>query len=220
MIEIKKTEDGSHTLFVPELNEHYHSAFGAIRESMHVFIHAGLHYIDPKDEINILEVGFGTGLNALLTAMEKQDQKIRYLGIEAFPLENEMIKQLNYPRLIPSAGSGLIFEGIHQAEWGIESAITKHFQLTKIHSKLQESVLPENNFHLVYFDAFAPDVQPELWSQDIFMKIYRTMKPGGVLVTYSSKGTVKQNLRAVGFTVKRLAGPPGKKHMVRAVKEG
>lgn len=219
-MEIKKTADGSHTLFVPELNEHYHSTFGAIRESMHVFVDAGLNFIDQKGGLNILEVGFGTGLNTLLTAIEKQEQQIRYRGIEAFPLENEVIQKLNFPQLIPYDGSDLIFDKIHQAEWGKESAITEGFTLTKTHTKIQEADLPESNFHLVYFDAFAPDVQPELWTKEIFGKIHAAMKPGGVLVTYSSKGLVKQNLRAAGFTVKRLPGPPGKNHMVRAEKKG
>ncbi len=218
MIEIKKTKDGSHTLYVPELDEHYHSAFGALQESMHVFIDAGLIFFDQKKEINILEVGFGTGLNALLTAIESRDQQIIYWGIEAFPLENEVIQKLNYPQLITKDGSNLIFDGIHRAEWGKEIKITEAFSLTKHHLKIQNAELPENHFHLVYFDAFAPDVQPELWTGEVFKKMYTTLKPGGILVTYSSKGLVKQNLRAVGFSVKRLPGPSGKKHMLRAEK--
>jgi tRNA U34 5-methylaminomethyl-2-thiouridine-forming methyltransferase MnmC len=218
MIEIKKTDDGSHTLFVPELKEHYHSAFGAIQESMHVFIHAGLKYFDQKEELSILEIGFGTGLNALLTAVESRDQQIKYWGIEAFPLDKEVIQKLNYPQLIPYDASDLIFDKIHQGEWGKASKITDAFMLTKFHSKIQETALPKNHFHLVYFDAFAPDVQPELWASEILMKIYASMKPGGILVTYSSKGLVKQNLRAAGFSVKRLPGAAGKKHMVRAEK--
>ena len=217
MIEIKKTEDGSHTLYVPELDEHYHSAFGAIRESMHVFIHAGLMHFDQK-EISILEIGFGTGLNALLTAIESRDQQIKYWGIEAHPLQDEIIKKMNYPQLIPFDGSDLIFDKIHEADWGQETTITENFILSKFHSKIQETILPENTFNAIYFDAFAPDVQPELWTEEIFKKIHAAMKPGGVLVTYSSKGLVKQNLRAAGFTVKRLPGPLGKKHMVRAEK--
>lgn len=217
-MEIKKTDDGSHTLYVPELDEHYHSAYGAVQESMHVFIGTGLNHFKQKDELSILEVGFGTGLNALLTALNAPKQKAMYQAVEAFPLQDEVIQKLNYPQFIQLEITDLIFDKIHKAEWGIESAITKNFILTKIHSKIQKADLPENHFHLVYFDAFAPDVQPELWTEDIFKQIFASLKPGGILVTYSSKGLVKQNLRAVGFTVKRLPGPAGKKHMVRAEK--
>jgi tRNA U34 5-methylaminomethyl-2-thiouridine-forming methyltransferase MnmC len=216
--EIKKTDDGSHTLYVPELDEHYHSAYGAVQESMHVFIDAGLKYFDDKDELSILEVGFGTGLNTLLTLIETPLQKITYHAVEAFPLDLKTIKKLNYPNLMSGQESDLIFKKIHDADWDKEVKITDKFMLTKVSSKIQDTALPKNHFHLVYYDAFAPDVQPELWTEDIFNKIYTSMKPGGILVTYSSKGLVKQNLRAAGFTVKRLPGPPGKKHMVRAEK--
>lgn len=218
MIEIRKTGDGSHTLFVPELNEHYHSAFGAMQESMHVFITEGLNFLDDKKDLSILEAGFGTGLNAWLSALQAGDRIIKYHGVEAYPLEKKVTGQLNYPELMADAEKQSLFHQLHEAAWNHEIQITENFILTKTQAKLQDAELPEANYDLVYFDAFAPDVQPELWTQEIFEKIYSAMKPGGILVTYSSKGLVKQNLRAAGFTVKRLPGPPGKKHMVRAEK--
>lgn len=219
MIEIRKTGDGSHTLFVPELNEHYHSAFGAMQESMHVFIREGLNFFDNKKSLSILEAGFGTGLNAWLTTLQAGHRIIRYHGVEAYPLDKKVTGQLNYPELMADTEKQSLFHQLHEAAWNRETQITENFFLTKTHAKLQDIDLPAATYDLVYYDAFAPDVQPELWTQEIFEKIYMALKPGGILVTYSSKGLVKQNLRAAGFTVKRLPGPPGKKHMVRAEKE-
>ena len=218
MIKIKKTEDGSHTVFVPELNEHYHSSFGAIRESMHVFVKAGLSCFNDAEEINILEMGFGTGLNALLTALNRRGQTISYHGIEAFPLEKDVLVSLNYPELLSDPLAGYVYNELHQAKWEEPTPVSEGFTVEKTQSLFQEIQLPDKYYHLVYFDAFAPDIQPELWAEEIFAKIFHAMKPGGILVTYSAKGLVKQNLRQAGFTVKRLPGPPGKKHMIRAEK--
>ena len=143
---------------------------------------------------------------------------IYYQGVEAFPLKKEVLVRLNYPEFIQDSSAKEIFSRIHAARWGSEVPIKQHFHLTKIHGKIQEIKLPDNSYDLVYYDAFAPDVQPELWTEEIFTKIFQAMKPGGILVTYSAKGLVKQNLRKAGFTVKRLPGPPGKKHMLRAEK--
>ncbi|MCF8364932.1 MAG: tRNA (5-methylaminomethyl-2-thiouridine)(34)-methyltransferase MnmD [Bacteroidales bacterium] len=220
MIEIRKTLDGSHTLFVPELNEHYHSSFGAVQESLHVFIEAGLRIIQKRQEvINVLEVGFGTGLNALLTAIHSFGHVIYYTGVEAFPLDWEITKKLNYPAFLDYANSGAIFSKIHHAGWEQEYTITKNFTLLKIKAKMENFVPETNTYDLVYFDAFAPEVQPELWTKEVFGKLHNALTRGGLLLTYSSKGLVKQNLRASGFEVKRIAGPPGKRHMLRAVKQ-
>lgn len=220
MIEIRKTDDGSHTLFVPELNEHYHSSYGAVQESLHVFIEAGLEFISTQsDTITILEVGFGTGLNTLLSVLHSNNYKsIHYTGVEAFPVEMSILRELNFSACCKIENAKVAWDKIHVANWSEDSALTDSFTLRKIHAKIQNISLESEQYDLIYFDAFAPEVQPELWTVEIFRKLFKAMKPGGVLVTYSSKGLVKQNLRASGFEVKRLAGPPGKRHMVRARK--
>ena len=211
--ELLITADGSHTLYVPELNEHYHSINGAVQESLHVFINAGLNFVS-KDFIKILEVGFGTGLNALLSLIEaeKQNKKIYYESIEPYPIEPEIWQNLNY-----ATKSADYFVSLHTAEWNKEMKITEHFTLKKLNVLLNDYQTLQK-FDLIYFDAFAPDIQPELWSKAVFDKMYNSLNVGGVLVTYSSKGLVKQNLRDAGFTVTRLKGAGGKRHMVRAVK--
>ncbi len=217
MIEIRKTDDGSHTLFIPGLNEHYHSSYGAVQESMHVFIDAGLNFLsDQKTKINILEVGFGTGLNALLTLLHSTNKIIFYHGIEAFPVSKEITGQLDYPGFLKDKNAILFFDKIHRVKWNEDMSITEKFTLRKEQAKIEEISLEREKYDLVYFDAFAPEVQPELWTEDIFRKLFDATKSGGVLVTYSSKGLVKQNLRTSGFEVKRLPGPPGKRHIVRA----
>lgn len=213
------TNDGSHSIFVPELNEHYHSSFGALSESLHIFIRAGLDAIRHKfPSINLLEIGFGTGLNMLLTCLNACDSLIKYTGLEAYPLDFETIQQLNYPELAKEKNAATLFEKIHEIDWEIPSNITKNITLTKQKCFLETANFSENQFHLIYFDAFAPDVQPELWTQAVFLKLHKSLVSGGMLVTYSSKGLVKQNLRSAGFTIERLAGPPGKRHILRAWK--
>ena len=224
--ELVKTDDGSYTLFVPELNEHYHSTYGAVQESMHVFIHTGFaNFIDKKD-ISILEVGFGTGLNALLTLREAGINKksIHYTTIEKYPIKHEEVEALNY-HLALGDDLKFEFELLHNAEWGTftnislnkENAGEANFSLKKLNIDLQNFV-PDTSFDLIYFDAFSPNVQPELWSEAIFNTMYKCLNAGGMLVTYSAKGFVKRNLRAAGFLVKRLPGPPGKREMLRASK--
>jgi tRNA U34 5-methylaminomethyl-2-thiouridine-forming methyltransferase MnmC len=213
------TGDGSHSLFVPEINEHYHSSFGAMNESRHVFIEAGLRFLlAEKSTIHVLEVGFGTGLNALLTCLEAKNHNINYTAIEAYPLSFDTIQQLNYPDLLNDENAGRIFRELHLAKWEQPCNITEQLVLTKKNVFLEEAQFSPQYFHLIYFDAFAPDVQPELWTGSIFQRLYGWLAPGGILVTYSSKGAVKQNLRSAGFTIERLAGPPGKRHILRAKK--
>ncbi len=215
---LEATADGSHTLFVPSLNEHYHSTFGAVQESNHVFIDAGFSYVSKHQEINILEVGFGTGLNAFLTALSKGDRRISYTALEAYPVQKAIIDCLNYPEMNGLSDPSGIFQQLHSVGWERFIEIVPGFNLRKIHTKIEVCDLPDNFFHLVYFDAFGPNVQPEMWTDEIFRKIHRATAPGGILVTYSSKGLVKRSLRAAGFGIERLPGAAGKRHMLRALK--
>ncbi len=216
------TEDGSHTLYVPDLNEHFHSTFGAIQESQHIFIDAGLvPLLHKKEEIHILEIGFGTGLNALLTYLlcNKENQKVHYTSIEAFPVEEEIYRKLNFGSLINHKNASEVFLQLHSTPWNLESSLDEKFILKKSHTRLEDVILPESHFDLVYFDAFAPDIQPELWAEKEFKKLYKALKTQGVLVTYSCKGNVKRTLKAVGFTIEKLPGPKGKREFLRAYKQ-
>ncbi len=215
--ELKITQDGSHTLYVPEIDEHYHSHFGAITESQHIFINAGLASLE-SEAVSIFEVGFGTGLNALLSAIHAEDNKMRvsYTSLEKYPLDQAVIRQLNYGSLTGSRGVQL-FEAIHAAPWGERTAITEWFLLKKILSDLtvEDQV---GLYDLVYFDAFGPDKQPEMWSEEVMRRIEAINHAGSVFVTYSAKGSLKRMLRDLGFAVTLLPGPPGKRVMTRAVK--
>jgi tRNA U34 5-methylaminomethyl-2-thiouridine-forming methyltransferase MnmC len=211
------SQDGSHTLYVPSLDEHYHSHFGAITESKHIFIGAGLASL-AGDKISILEVGFGTGLNALLTALYAGEHEISvaYTSLEKYPLDPKIVQQLNYGVLTASNGPEL-FEAIHSAPWGSPVQITEWFSLNKIQSDLTADD-PEGRFELVFFDAFGPDKQPAMWTEEVIRRIAAVTRPGSVFVTYSAKGSLKRLLRALGFDVTLLPGPPGKRVMTRAVK--
>ena len=213
--ELKITEDGSHTLFVPELNEHYHSTHGAIQEAMHIYLSAGFDFC-IQDPIHILEIGFGTGLNCLLTLIEAQKKKrtVIYHSIELYPINEELIENLNYTDQIEGLDKGL-FSRLHKAKWNEEVKITKNFTLNKLQGNLCEYNFPAK-YDLIYFDAFAPDIQPELWTQDIFEKLHKYLNKDAILTTYSTKGIIKRALRSAGFEVKRLPGPPGKRQMLRA----
>jgi tRNA U34 5-methylaminomethyl-2-thiouridine-forming methyltransferase MnmC len=216
--ELRETADGSKTLFIEELDEHYHSIHGALAESRHVFIEAGLKFID-KDEIYILEIGFGTGLNLLTTleANETLKKRIFYTGVEAYPVLTEEVNKLSYENLdIPEPVQSLIPE-IHDALWEKNHSITSLLSLKKEEKKFQE-IRNQNEFDLIYFDAFAPSAQPELWTEDVFKNMFNALKPSGALVTYCAKGQVKRNMKAVGFEIERLPGPPGKREMTRAIK--
>lgn len=213
---IVQTDDGSSSIFVEKLGEHYHSHFGAIQESKHIFIETALAQIS-KTDINVLEFGFGTGLNALLTLefAEKHKIKINYISIEKYPVELKYIERLNYNELIPKVGNKFI--DLHKTEWNKSIDISDYFSIHKIENDFLETELPKN-IDVVFFDAFSPDTQPELWTVELFKKIYNCMNNQSVLTTYSSKGIVKQALREVGFTVKRLEGPIGKHHILNALK--
>jgi len=215
------TEDGSHTLFVPDLNEHYHSIHGAIRESGHIYIQAGLLPLAAGEpSLSILEIGFGTGLNAFLTLIEAKKLKldVHYTTIDPMPLAEEIWSALNYPRLIGNKKANEWFWQIHQAPWEVWIDISPKFHLRKVKVALENFEMPGHLFHLVFFDAFAPDVQPELWTEEIFDKIFRMMAPGGKLVTYCCKGYVRRNMLNAGFGIEKLPGPQGKREMLRATK--
>jgi tRNA U34 5-methylaminomethyl-2-thiouridine-forming methyltransferase MnmC len=215
------TSDGSHSILVKQWNEQYHSLHGAVQESKHVYINAGLNeFANFKNEaLHILEIGLGTGLNALLTLLEfqKNKAKILYTAIEAFPLELDVVKQLNYSKIIDNEASQEYFIKIHTCNWNEKVEIVPGFVLEKMNTKLENLKLSEQ-YNLIYFDAFAPRVQPELWTEEVFRKLYNLMLPGGILVTYCAKGEVKRTLKKVGFVVETLQGPPGKREMVRAAK--
>jgi tRNA U34 5-methylaminomethyl-2-thiouridine-forming methyltransferase MnmC len=217
------TKDGSHTIAVPDLNVTYHSIHGAIQESMHVFIDAGLHEImkqnPPPGTIAIFEMGFGTGLNALLTWMEAESFKRRvyYYSIELHPLSVEEVRQLNYTARLNHANLEQIFNLLHSVNWEVEVPVTEYFLLHKTKSNLLDlSTLKQ--FDLIYYDAFAPNAQPELWTQDVFEKLFAIMAPGGILVTYCSKGDVRRAMYAAGFIVEKIQGPQGKREMLRGKK--
>ncbi len=221
MIHLKLTSDGSHTLTSDQfLNETYHSANGAINESQIVFIEAGLKPLLKKnpDELNILEIGFGTGLNTFLTLKEIENRKttlIKYVGVEAFPVSYDIASQLNYPDLLKFETKH--FLKLHECEWNREIHIRSYFILNKIFADFKNFTVPEK-FDLVYFDAFSPATQPELWEQPMLKKIYDLMNANGVLTTYCAKGAFKRTLKAIGFTIESLPGPLGKREITRATK--
>ena len=212
--EIVVSQDGSHTLYLSNLNEHYHSTFGAISESMHIFIRHGLQALN-QNPVRLLEAGFGTGLNAWLTLIEGESagRTIDYTGIEKFPLEMDTIRQLNYPALLKKDDS--VFLRLHEVEWERSHKLTPGFTLTKTRTDLQ-LFSTEQSFNLIYFDAFAPEIQPELWSAELFERLGRMMIPGGILVTYSAKGMVRRNLLHAGFQVAKHPGPAGKREITVA----
>ena len=215
------TEDGSHSFFVPSLDEHYHSHHGAIQESNHVFIEKGLKRVsDGKDFVRILEVGFGTGLNALLTALEAVGRglEVEYWTLEAFPLTKEELAALNYAELMPGARAAEIWGALHLAAWGEMVSLCPEFRIHKMNVKVQEAILPVC-FDLIYFDAFAPEKQPELWTGSIFEKMWDLTSENGILTTYCAKGSVRRSMVAAGFKVERTNGPPGKREMLIAMKD-
>lgn len=214
------TDDGSTTIHLPDLDEQYHSKHGAIQEAYHVFINTGLEYLLKQlqpNPLKILEIGLGTGLNAFITLLEADKNKIpiSFTGVEAYPISSLEIEKLNYPLLLNSTEA--YFKKLHQSEWEKQISISTHFSILKRKQFFSE-ITDKNNFHLIYFDAFGARVQPELWTEQIFKKMYTALKKGGVLVTYSAKGSVRRAMQTVGFEVERLPGPPGKREMLRAHK--
>lgn len=228
---IEQTADGSATLFVPSLNEHYHSIKGAQSESQHIFIDMGLKESEATHP-RILEIGFGTGLNALLTqrVAEASKRNVHYTTLELYPLAWEVVNQLGY--VTPHTPEAAIFEQMHRTSWEKETTITPHFTLRKrvadvnewataqTTGKREADAEPEPHFDLIYFDAFAPEKQPEMWTQELFEQLYTRLNTGGILTTYCAKGEVRRRLQAAGFVVERLPGPPGgKREILRGTKQ-
>lgn len=210
------TEDGSHTIYLPEMDEHYHSTHGAIQESMHIYVGQGLLQLQ-KTEITILEIGFGTGLNAWLTycLAKKNNLSIKYISLEKYPLTETEYTQLNYPTSIFHEHSA-VFGCLHQAEWNSLVEISPNFKLHKIQADLLTYHFdPLPQFDLVYYDAFGPSKQPEMWTDEILQKVAATVKTEGLIVTYCAKGTVRRALAAAGFKMERIPGPIGKKEILR-----
>lgn len=219
-LEIIKTSDGSDSLLNTTLNETYHSVHGAIQESEHVFIKAGLEFVvqySNTSSIHILEIGFGTGLNALLSLQHGalKSKHFQYTTLEAFPLEEKIWSGLNYGEKL---GAEKQFDMLHRVPWEAWSALTHNFSLLKKKDTLQNIALASDQFHLIYFDAFAPSKQPEMWEFDALEKLANSLLPGGVFVTYCAKGQLKRDLKKIGLVVETLPGPPGKNEMVRAIK--
>ncbi|MBL7792044.1 MAG: tRNA (5-methylaminomethyl-2-thiouridine)(34)-methyltransferase MnmD [Saprospiraceae bacterium] len=220
MSTIIETQDGSHTLYSSRFGESYHSRYGAIQESRHVFISAGLFYVIPlRKEIRILEMGFGSGLNAFLSLLEAKKREVHlwYDAVEAYPIATDDAIALNYPAQVVEPDARENFMALHLNNWEEWHAITPFFNLRKRHMPI-EQLDEEEQYDLVYYDAFAPSAQPELWVSPVLARIYRALKPGGVLVTYCAKGIVKRTLSELGFHVEALPGPPGKREMTRAIK--
>ena len=216
--EIIQTHDGSTTIHIEEWDECYHSKFGAIQEAQHVFIKNGLSLFENKT-VSILEIGFGTGLNAFITFLESQrlNQRIDYVGVEAYPVSPEEVLLMNYVPALKAENESASFEKMHECNWEEQIILRNNFLFTKRNQFFQD-IDDLEKFDLIYFDAFGYRVQPELWSTAIFQKMYNALKPNGILVTYAARGVIKRSIIEVGFTVEKLEGPPGKREMFRARK--
>jgi tRNA U34 5-methylaminomethyl-2-thiouridine-forming methyltransferase MnmC len=217
--ELVITADGSKTIYLPEWNEHYHSSHGALQEAQHVFIQHGLN-TQTQDYVTILEMGFGTGLNALLTyfSSEKKYQFVHYIGVEAYPPSEEEWRAMNYTQFSNDPDAEAIYERMHTGSWGKAQEISEHFVLEKQQCTLTNAVVASETVDVIYYDAFGPRVQPKLWTPEIFQLLFDWLSPGGTVVTYCAKGQVKRDLKTVGFLVESLPGPPGKREMTRATK--
>lgn len=219
-LEIFNTQDGSHSVFSPIFGVSYHSKYGAIQESQHVFIAAGLlEKAATQKEVSILEIGFGTGLNALMTLLEAERRHltIHYTGVENYPLSLEEASTLNYPEILEAPSHRSVFEEMHRIPWGEPKTLSSSFHFTKLKQKFEDLSL-KDTFDVIYFDAFAPSAQPELWETEVLGIMYDALKADGILVTYCAKGSVKRALKSLGFTIEALKGPPGKREMTRAKK--
>ena len=213
------TSDGSTSIHIPEWNEQYHSKHGAIQEANHVFIKNGLSLFENQN-INVLEIGFGTGLPCFITFIEakKFDLRVDYVGVEKFPISNNECSQLNFVAELNAEQNNDVFDKMHSCHWESKQLLSNDFYLTKRQQDLM-NINEKNMVNLIYFDAFGARVQPELWTVEIFQKMYNALKTGGVLVTYSAKGSVRRAMIEVGFKVEKLKGPPGKREMLRARKD-
>ncbi len=216
---IVKTSDGSLSVYLPEWDENYHSKHGAIQEAYHVFIKNGLDLYKNGSSLSILEMGFGTGLNCFISFLEaqKRDLSIDYVGLEGYPLEVELVFELNYPKQLGAENKAMAYDLMQRSEWNVLTKIESNFTVTK-KEMLFEEYEAKDTFDLIYFDAFGAKVQPELWTEVIFKKMYDALKKNGVIVTYAAKGSVRRAMQVVGFKVERLPGPPGKREMLRGTR--
>lgn len=216
---IVRTADGSKTIQLTDWNEQYHSLHGAVQEAYHVFIEAGLRQFSDR-ELSILEVGLGTGLNALITLLEAPSLglKLHYTALETAPVSEAEWRELGYGSALDTTGAALWYEALHGCPWEEPFTLRDGFTLTKNNTDLRQFVAPAPAYDLIYFDAFGARVQPDLWTEDIFSSMFSALRPGGILVTYSAKGSVRRAMEAVGFHTERLPGPPGKREMLRASK--
>lgn len=219
-MQIINTHDGSHTIYLPEIDEQYHSVNGAVTESKYVYLEKGFSFSGAKNP-TVFEVGFGTGLNCFLTALiaAKEKRPTLYYSIEKFQLAKSIIKQLNFPQQ-SSIEEMELFDKIHDSDWNEVIRISEYFKLKKINADLTKYNFDGiEKLDIIYYDAFGPDKQPEMWTPQIFNKISHATAPGGVLVTYSAKGEVRRQLMSSGFEMERLQGPPGKNQMLRGIKK-
>ncbi|MDR2085359.1 MAG: tRNA (5-methylaminomethyl-2-thiouridine)(34)-methyltransferase MnmD [Bacteroidales bacterium] len=216
-VEIIKTSDNSNSLYVPELEESYHSVNGAVNESRHIFINLGLKYFEGRESLKIFEMGFGTGLNAFLTYIFARENgiNIEYITCEAFPLDINIVSKLNYSELLSIDNNDYL--KLHISKWNEEIKIDENFHLFKINKMMQEIDF-KDNFDLIYYDAFSPSKQPELWSEEIFLKLKEHLVAGGVIVTYCAKNSFKRMLKTIGFEVESHPGPVGKREVTRIIK--
>lgn len=216
--EIVITNDGSVTIYLPDMDENYHSRYGAIQEAYHVFIKNGLALTEGRS-VSILEIGFGTGLNCFITYLEslKTGQEINYTGVEAYPILPEETVQLNYVSQLDADDKQEIFNKMHASGWGEKIVLNEKFSLTK-RQQLFQDIDDKNQYDLIYFDAFGYPTQPELWSEEIFAIMYAALKSEGILVTYACRTVIKKAMLSAGFTVKKVPGPPGKREMLIAFK--
>lgn len=216
--EIIITDDGSTTIRIPDWDENYHSTHGAIQEAKHVFIKNGLDLFQNQDSISILEIGFGTGLNAFITFLETLNkEKVYYVGVEAYPISSEEIAQMNYVTELQATQYQVVFDKMHFCNWESQQNITENFILTKRKQFFQD-IEDKGQYHLIYFDAFGFPLQPELWSEAIFKKMFDALLPKGTLVTYACRSSIKNAMLSVGFSIEKLPGAPGKREMLRATK--
>jgi len=211
------TEDGSNSIYSDKYEVAYHSIHGAIGETQHVFIDAGLHDKRSADTLNVLDIGFGTGLNTLMTYLEsdKSSAKIHYETVEAYPISIDIAKEFNYPNQLGCGAN--VFLQLHSLSWNVLHSISKKFTFFKHLAKFEE-FKSEHVFDVIYYDAFAPSAQPTLWEPSILEKMFMLTKPNGILVTYCAQGQFKRNLKSVGYSLESLPGPPGKREMTRARK--
>jgi len=221
-VEVRTTKDGSSTLYVPALNEHYHSMHGAVQEALHVYLGAGLQpaLASGKSPVRVLEIGFGTGLNAVLTLQRglTASVAVAYDTIEKYPLSADVIANLQAERYLLNPELLSLYEQLHAATWDEAVPLLPRFLLRKIAGALQETHLAPNLYDVIYFDAFAPEKQPDMWTEEVFAQLYAAAAPGCLLTSYCAKGSFRRSLKAAGWLVEKLPGPVGKREMTRASK--